>query len=174
MVQFQEEAPFRPTGWRNRRALNGGGVFIDGGIHKVDLLLYLAGMPARLYAVPLPPGLPGLEAEDGVVVTTRSAQGVVGLMTHAWTNARHPPAPWVAVSGTRGRIAFEVGAPGSHSMTAGRSASGSSQRMALGSCPWCGSFAPVFGRGVRQRYQALSGSRPWPSCCTCTSRWSRA
>ena len=111
MVQLQEEAPFRPAGWRNSRALNGGGVFIDGGIHKVDLLLYLAGMPARLYAVPLPPGLPGLEAEDGVVVTTRSAQGVVGLMTHAWTNARHPPAPWVAVSGIRGRIAFEVGAP---------------------------------------------------------------
>ena len=73
MVQLQEEAPFRPAGWRNSRVLKGGGVFIDGGIHKVDLLLYLAGMPARLYAVPLPPGLPGLEAEDGVVVTTRSA-----------------------------------------------------------------------------------------------------
>src|SRR5215472_3019402 len=51
MVQFQEEAPFRPTGWRNRRALNGGGVFIDSGIHKVDLLLYLVGTLAQLYAV---------------------------------------------------------------------------------------------------------------------------
>ena len=110
MVQFQEEAPFHPMGWRNRRALNGGGVFIDSGIHKVDLLLYLVGTPAQLYAVPLPPGLPDLEAEDGVVVTTRSARGVVGLMTHVWTNAHHPPAPWVAVSGTQGRIYFEVGA----------------------------------------------------------------
>src|SRR5262245_43057974 len=111
MVQLQEEAPFRPAGWRNCRALNGGGVFIDGGIHKVDLLLYLAGAPERLYAVPLPPGLPGLEAEDGGLVTTRPAHGVVGLMPHAWTNARHPPAPSVTVSGTLGRIAFEVGAP---------------------------------------------------------------
>ena len=111
MVQLQEEAPFRPAAWRNCRALNGGGVFIDSGIHKVDLLLYLAGRPEHLYAVALPPGLPGLEAEDGVVVTTRSAQGVVGLITHAWTNARHPPAPWVAVSGTLGRIYFELGAP---------------------------------------------------------------
>jgi predicted dehydrogenase len=111
MVQLHEEAPFRPTQWRTCRDLNGGGVFIDGGIHKVDILLYLVGKPERLYAVPLPPGLPGLEAEDGVVVTTRSASGVVGLIHHAWTNARHPPTPWVAVSGTRGRISFEMGAP---------------------------------------------------------------
>ena len=110
MVQLQEEAPFCPAQWRTCRDLNGGGVFIDGGIHKVDILLYLVGKPERLYAVPLPPGLPGLEAEDGVVVTTRSASGVVGLIHHAWTNARHPPSPWVSVSGTRGRISFEVGA----------------------------------------------------------------
>jgi predicted dehydrogenase len=110
MVQFQEEAPFRPTGWRNHRALNGGGVFMDSGIHKVDLLLYLVGTPVQLSAVALPPGLPGLEAEDGVVVTTRSARGVVGLITHVWTNAHPPPAPWVAVSGTQGRIDFELGA----------------------------------------------------------------
>ena len=111
MVQLQEEAPFRPAQWRTCRDLNGGGVFIDGGIHKVDILLYLAGKPARLYAAPLPPGLPGLEAEDGVVVTTHSASGVVGLINHSWTNVRKPPSPWVSVSGTLGRIYFEVGAP---------------------------------------------------------------
>jgi predicted dehydrogenase len=110
LVQLQEEAHFSPTGWRNRRDLNGGGVFIDSGIHKVDILLYLTGMPVRLYAVPLLPGRPGLEAEDGMVVTTHTASGVVGLMHHAWTSARQPPAPWVAVSGTRGRISFELGA----------------------------------------------------------------
>src|SRR5262249_34005240 len=110
MVQLQEEALFRPAQWRTSHDLHGGGVFIDGGIHKADLRPSLVGQPESLYAVPLPPGLPGLEAEDGVVVTTRSARGVVGLIHHAWTNARHPPAPWVAVSGTRGRIAFELGA----------------------------------------------------------------
>jgi predicted dehydrogenase len=111
MIQLQEEAPFRPAQWRNRRDLNGGGVFIDGGIHKVDILLYLAGRPRCIYAAPLPPGLPGLEAEDGVVVTTCSASGVVGLINHSWTNAHKPPPPWVSVSGTMGRIYFEVGAP---------------------------------------------------------------
>ena len=65
MVQLQEEAPFRPVQWRTCRALNGGGVFIDGGIHKVDILLYLAGKPERLYAVPLPPGLPAWRPKTG-------------------------------------------------------------------------------------------------------------
>jgi len=111
MVQLQEEAPFHPARWRNSRDLNGGGVFIDGGIHKVDILLYLAGKPERIYAVPLPPGRAGLEAEDGIVVTTQSARGVVGLINHSWTDARNPPPPWVSVSGTWGRIYFELGAP---------------------------------------------------------------
>ena len=37
-VQLQEEAPFIPGGWRSDRSHNGGGVFIDGGIHKVHFL----------------------------------------------------------------------------------------------------------------------------------------
>jgi predicted dehydrogenase len=42
MVQLQEEAPFRPTGWRNRRALNGGGVFIDDGVSQACRPLVVA------------------------------------------------------------------------------------------------------------------------------------
>ena len=42
---------------------------------------------------------------------TRDASGVGGVLHHAWTSAQHPAPPWVAVSGTRGRIAFEMGAP---------------------------------------------------------------
>ena len=110
LIQLQEEAPFRPAQWRTNRELNGGGVLIDGGIHKVDILLYLAGKPVHLYAARLPPGLDDLGAEDGLVVTTRSSQGVVGLIHHAWTSVHRPGPPWVAVSGTRGRLYFEVGA----------------------------------------------------------------
>ena len=40
--------------WRRRRDLSGGGVFIDGGIHKAHLLRYLAGEPVRIYAAALP------------------------------------------------------------------------------------------------------------------------
>src|SRR2546427_14916 len=44
-------------------------------------------------------------------VITRGASGVVSVIHHAWTSAQRPFPPWVAVSGTRGRLAFEVGAP---------------------------------------------------------------
>jgi predicted dehydrogenase len=111
LVQLQKEAPFQPEQWRNSRELNGGGVFIDGGIHKIDVLLFLAGRPEHIYAAPLPPGLDGLDAEDGLVVVTSSAGGVVGLINHSWTGATRLHPMWVSVSGTRGRIYFEPGAP---------------------------------------------------------------
>ena len=111
VVQLHEETPFQPGDWRSRRALNGGGVFIDSGIHKVHLLRYFAGEPAHLYAAALPQALAQHEGEDGVVVMTRGASGVVGVIHHAWTSAQPPSPPWVVVSGTRGRLTFELGAP---------------------------------------------------------------
>ena len=110
LIQLQEEAPFRPSGWRNSRELNGGGMLIDGGIHKVDILIYLAGMPEQVFAASLPRGLPGTDGEDGVVVMTVSPTGVVGVINHSWTAAQRPGPPWVTVSGVGGQIHFEVGA----------------------------------------------------------------
>jgi glucose-fructose oxidoreductase len=111
VVQLHEETPFQPGHWRSRRDLNGGGVLIDSGIHKVHLLRYFAGEPAHLYAAALPQALAQYEGEDGVVVMTRGASGVVGVIHHAWTSAQRPAPPWVVVSGTRGRLSFELGAP---------------------------------------------------------------
>ena len=109
MVQLQEEAFFRPDQWRNNRDLNGGGVLIDGGIHKVDILIYLAGMPEHIFAASLPPGLADADAEDGIVIMSRTPGGVVGVINHSWTSAQVPGPPWVAVNGTGGRIFFEQG-----------------------------------------------------------------
>src|SRR5262249_8729784 len=110
LVQMQEEAPFRPDQWRRRRDLTGGGVFIDGGIHKAPLLRYLAGEAVRPDAAALPQGLDEHEGEDGIVVMVQCANGAVGLLNHSWTTAPRPAPPWVAISGTRGRLSFEVGA----------------------------------------------------------------
>jgi predicted dehydrogenase len=110
VVQLHEETPFQPGHWRSRRALNGGGVFIDSGIHKVHLLRCLAGEPLHLNAAALPQALAQHKGEDGVAVMTRGASGVVGVIHHAWTSAHRPAPPWVAVSGTRGRLSFELGA----------------------------------------------------------------
>jgi predicted dehydrogenase len=111
LVQLQEEAPFRPGQWRSDRRLNGGGVFIDGGIHKVHFLRYLAGEPEHIYAAPLPRALAEHEGEDGLVVVARWASGAVGLINHSWASSLRPTPPWVSVSGSRGRIYFEVGEP---------------------------------------------------------------
>lgn len=109
LVQLQEEAGFRPTDWRTRRNLSGGGVLIDGGIHKMDILLYLAGRPKDVYATALPQVLTQLEGEDGVVVVTHSKTGVVGLINHSWAKVSGRGTNWVSVSGAKARINFELG-----------------------------------------------------------------
>ena len=63
----------------------------------------------HLYAAALPQALVQHEGEDGVVVMTRGASGVVGVIHHAWTSAQQPSPPWVLVSGTRGRLTSSWG-----------------------------------------------------------------
>ncbi|MBC8279552.1 MAG: Gfo/Idh/MocA family oxidoreductase [Chloroflexi bacterium] len=109
LIQIQEEYPFEPGSWRNENGRNGGGVFIDGGIHKVSVLAYLSGRPAQVFAVTVPPGIPGLDAEDGMVVTTRSASGTVGVINHTWSVSKPTARPWVRVSGTLANLNFELG-----------------------------------------------------------------
>ena len=109
-IQLQEEAHFQPRQWRTDQELNGGGVLIDGGIHKMDILVYLTGMPEQVFAAALPPAMPGAGGEDGAVVMTRSPGGVVGVINHSWSAAHRPAPPWVALNGVGGSIFFEVGA----------------------------------------------------------------
>ncbi len=111
LIQLQEQYPFLPSGWRNRAEQNGGGVLIDGGIHKLSALSYLAGRPEQVYAHRVLPGQPGLEAEDGIMVTTRSPAGVVGLVNHSWAVAPPNPHSWVSISGTTASLYFQVGRP---------------------------------------------------------------
>jgi len=111
LIQLQEQSPFIPGTWRSNRQLNGGGVFIDGGVHKVHFLRLLAGEPDSIYAAALPHGLSGFQGEDGLVMMCRWQSGTVGIINHSWTNSRRPQPAWVSVEGTRGRIYFEIGAP---------------------------------------------------------------
>ena len=111
LVQLQEQYPFQPSGWRNRTAQSGGGVLIDGGIHKVSGLAYLSGQPNQVYAQRVLPGQSGLEAEDGVVVMTLNDDGVIGLINHSWSVAPSIHHSWVSISGTTGSLYFELGQP---------------------------------------------------------------
>ncbi len=111
LIQLNEQFPFLPTGWRNRRDENGGGVLIDGGIHKVSALAYLAGRPDQVYAREVLPGQPGLDGEDGVVIITNTDDGVVGIINHSWSAAPPTPNNWVSVSGSAASVYFEAGQP---------------------------------------------------------------
>ena len=109
LVQIQAEQAAAPTGWRNSLEITGGGAFIDGGIHAIDNLVYLAGMPTKLYARILPKTLPHMEGEDGMVVMAQMADGVVGLINFSWGNATSSGSPWLSVTGARGHIHIEIG-----------------------------------------------------------------
>ena len=111
LIQLHEQYPFMPGGWRSRKDLNGGGVFIDGGIHKLSAVTYLACRPTEVYAREVPPGTAGLEAEDGVVVITHGNDGVVGLINHSWSVAPPSPHSWASISGTEASLYFEPGRP---------------------------------------------------------------
>ena len=109
LAQLQEDFPFQPVEWRNDSELNGGGVLIDGGIHKASLLAYLVGNPSEVYAAEVPSAQPGLAAEDGVVAMLRYASGMVGIINHSWSAGPHAPRPWVTLSGSTASAAFELG-----------------------------------------------------------------
>lgn len=109
LVQLQEDFPFQPTEWRNDLKLNGGGVLIDGGIHKTSLLAFLAGNPSEVYAAEVPSAQPGLAAEDGVVAMLRYLNGMVGVINHSWSAGPHAPRPWVSLSGSTASAVFELG-----------------------------------------------------------------
>ena len=111
LIQLNEQYPFRPSGWRNRAEQNGGGVLIDGGIHKLSALSYFAGYPNQVYAQEVLPGQSGLEAEDGVAIITRSASGATGIINHSWSVVPPRPHSWVSISGSEASLYFEVGRP---------------------------------------------------------------
>ena len=111
LIQLQEQFPFRPSGWRNHREFNGGGVLIDGGIHKLSVLAYLVGQPCEIYAREVLPGQPGLDAEDGVVIIATTPEGVIGVINHSWNAVPVTQRSWVSISGTMASAHFELGRP---------------------------------------------------------------
>lgn len=109
LIQLQEDYPFQPSQWRNDAGMNGGGVLIDGGIHKASLLAYIAGSPSEVYAAEVPSAQLGLSAEEGAVAMFRFPDGPVGVINHSWSAGPHRPRPWVTISGSIASVEFELG-----------------------------------------------------------------
>ena len=57
----------------------------------------------------MPSGNTELDAEDGIIVTTRSPNGVVGVINHTWSVGKTTERPWVSVIGTLASLHFQMG-----------------------------------------------------------------
>ena len=92
-------------GWRNSLDAAGGGSFIDAGIHYVDTLVHLAGMPDMLYAAS-PPRVLGKEGEDGISIVAHLPGGAVATIAFSNGTQRSNERLEIVVAGTKETLAF--------------------------------------------------------------------
>lgn len=76
---------------RGTRARDGGGVLLTQGIHTLDLMLSLAGMPAEVFAYAATSAVHRMETEDLVAGAMRYANGALGVIDA--TTAAYPGSP---------------------------------------------------------------------------------
>jgi len=109
LVHVQNQAFDIPLEWRTDASLRGGGELIDGGIHSIDILVNIGGLPEKVYAV-LPNRLFGeVDGDDGAVMTARLPGGVIGLLNHSSSTSTKESDFWVMVTANKGQIRFEPG-----------------------------------------------------------------
>jgi predicted dehydrogenase len=91
--------------WRGKFALDGGGAMMNQAIHTVDLLLWLFGPVARVYANTAT-RVHDIEVEDTAVATIEFASGALGSM-EATTSVYPGFSRRVEVTGSEGTIVIE-------------------------------------------------------------------
>ncbi len=109
--------------WNSNPAVSGGGVLIDNGTHSVDIVRYLLGPIASVFAFE-GNRVAGLPVEDTVTLSFRTADRVMGTIRLSWS-VQVDTATYIDVTGTEG--ALRVGWKGSDYKR-----SGNAQWMAFG------------------------------------------
>lgn len=79
---------FNQSNWRTNRAVAGGGVLLDQGIHMVDLMRLFAGEFTEVHSV-VSNSYWGFEVEDNAYALMRTDSGVVGMLNSSATQWRH-------------------------------------------------------------------------------------
>ena len=105
-IEIESKGYLPISGWRLDKHATGGGRFIDGGIHYVDMLVNLGGLPTRLYAQALETRLPGLQAEDAVILIANLPNKVIGVINHAAGAPQNTRCENVLISGTIKQLRF--------------------------------------------------------------------
>lgn len=79
MNYWRDEAYFRDSNWRGRLACEGGGALTNQGIHGIDLLVYLLGMP-QVLAATVQTMVHSVEVEDSASALIRFPNGASGII----------------------------------------------------------------------------------------------
>ena len=107
LIQIQNEGYQPPSGWRTSLDSVGGGVFIDGGIHGVDILVNIGGLPDKVFALQPPKVHTESEGEDGIVMVAQLPGGGVGLMNHSTATPASESRQKVTITFARGVVSFD-------------------------------------------------------------------
>ena len=102
---WRTEEYYRSGKWRGSWALDGGGALMNQGIHAVDLLQWLAGLPVQVSAFAATLGHK-IEVEDTLTASLRFEHGALGTIECATSCA--PGAPRrIELCGTKGSAVLE-------------------------------------------------------------------
>ena len=108
LIDIKVEA-FRPPSspWRYDATLTGGGSFIDAGIHYVDLIVNLGGMPTQVYAASPTKVHRRSEGEDGLVLVASLPNDAVAVFNFSRATSRNEDREYVGITGSKGYIEFK-------------------------------------------------------------------
>ena len=104
---FRTEAYYASGGWRATWKGEGGGVLLNQCPHNLDLVQWLAGMPARVRGFCQLGRYHQIEVEDNVTVYFEYPNGATGVFITSTGEA--PGANRLEIAGTRGRLVLEQG-----------------------------------------------------------------
>ncbi len=77
---WRDQDYYRLSSWRGRWDLDGGGALMNQGIHAVDLLQWIGGLPVQVSAFGGNLVHPGIEVEDTLAATLQFPQGALGTI----------------------------------------------------------------------------------------------
>jgi UDP-N-acetyl-2-amino-2-deoxyglucuronate dehydrogenase len=80
---WRAQSYYEGSPWKGTWALDGGGALMNQGIHAVDLLQWLVGLPEEVSAFYGTLAHPGVEAEDTVAAALRFPHGALGVIEAA-------------------------------------------------------------------------------------------
>lgn len=88
--------------WNSNPEIAGGGVLIDNGTHSVDIIRYLVGPIAEIFAID-GGNTNGLSVEENVMVMARAESGAVALIDLSWGIEKAKPY-FISIYGSKGTL----------------------------------------------------------------------